>query len=1111
MAGTTPTTASLISSLGGNSDQYFTPDTFAQTYGDAASYAADKLGVDPSIVLGHWAEETGYGKSVVPGSNNLGNIKDPSGKGPTAVDNQTGSTDSYQSFGDPMQFAKNYVGLIQNKYPKAVNAGDDANAYFGALKSGGYAQDKNYVQKTTAVTNAIRNSQNLLSKAGNAVASAFSSNANAAEAPQGGQPSTQDLIGSMQDNSQKGATPSSADLIASLGSPAPQQDVPSPITGSPTIDNGLRAIGNVATNVWDHTTHAAKHPIDTATGAAAGLWNPMLGAFSGAGLIEASQDPNSGITVTPQSLAAAKQAAQQYNITPGAGTDQKAFDAGKTLSQIGAATAVGALAPEIPLAEGAGLLTRMGVSAANNAVQGGIQGGVTSALNGDSLSDIGKNTLYGTAGGAVLGPAGTLAGTAVKPIIKAATGVGKKLASVDDAVANAGLATGGKLSDAEQAMAGKVAEAVGPNAQAVAGDLSANAKSAVPGYQRTAAEATDNPTIQALQKGLDNSTDNSGLVARNNVNAAANTNFVSDGAPTDASIQAQKDAFQQSQDALAAQGNAQMGPVTQAQDQGVFNTPAMQRNLGRANTVAQNDGDQAIQHAFDQPNNDLVTQWHGVAGSPQQTANLELLRQTTTSPQYENVLNAAKPVAVDGGIQSLLNKPAMQRAMKAVETYKLNAGDNTPFIQDVAARGPKGELYAQSISPQDLNLAKMHLDDYIQRMGNPSDVASADKFQRNAFIGIRNDINNTLENHVPGFANVNKQYAQLSDQMAASQFLTSPQMVDAFGNLNVRELDSLVKRIQAGKANNNDFDPAKSVSNAKLAQLMQMRDDAVKMLNRNNATGLHGDSYNYMRQAAAKDPIAAQQLQDHLTANSSAYKQFYNDQPAGEQAIAQAQAHRDLINNIESKADGNVSWNDVKHLNTTSGDYEPFTAAKLNAVRDNLQRFNNRAEQVSNSATATNFAKRQGFEDFVQAERGKGLGNAIMSEGGQRVVRTLLGPLGTLAGAHSGGHLGAYVGDYVADKLSTGAAKTLGKWLGGETEEQLAAKTAANRQALEGLLLHPQRLSHAMAAVDKGDAAKKEIVQGLLNRVGVAQKAGGLLGAIAAGQAASNSNEDKRK
>jgi len=123
-----------------------TPDDFSARYGAAAEKAAKALGVDPKVVLGQWGLETGWGKSVIPGTNNLGNIKDFGGGGVAATDNMTGSRDKYRAYETPDQFVDDYVSLIQRKYPNAVNA-KTPEEFAKALKSGGYAEDPGYVSK----------------------------------------------------------------------------------------------------------------------------------------------------------------------------------------------------------------------------------------------------------------------------------------------------------------------------------------------------------------------------------------------------------------------------------------------------------------------------------------------------------------------------------------------------------------------------------------------------------------------------------------------------------------------------------------------------------------------------------------------------------------------------------------------------------------------------------------------------------------------------------------------------------------------------------------------------------------------------------------------------
>lgn len=746
------------------------------------------------------------------------------------------------------------------------------------------------------------------------------------------------------------------------------------------------------------------------------------------------------------------------------------------------------------------------------AIQGAAQGAL--ANPDDALMGAGIGAGAGAAGHLV----GKAIGAAAKPVIKVVTGNKAANAAVDQAAAKAGAATGGDFTPQEVALANKLTENVnaatpvtGQAARDVAAELRANARSSVPGYQRTAAETTNNPTIQAVQQGLDKSENNAALAARASANAEANSNFLRAAATTDAELAAQQQAFQKAQQAIAEVGNREMPAISAADDRGLFNTPAMQRAVGRADIAARNDGSKVIQNALEEPNSRMVNAWNSVAGSEGRTAQIESQRTLTTSPMYTKALDAAKPFAVDNELASIINTPAMRSALKQVETYKANSGNLDPVIRDLASVGRNGHTYAQSVSAEDLNLAKMVLDDHIQNMGNPSHIASADKFHRSAYIDIRNKLNKLLEDNVQGFKEANVEYARHSSQMAESRFLTNQNMVDATGRLNVRQLDAMVKNIEAGRANNNPHDPAKAVSAAKLAQLKQMRDDAVAMMNRNSTQGMKGDAFTYLREGAAKDPAAAQALQKHLEANSPAYKQFYKDQAAGEQAIQHQQNFNDLTKKFDTRADGNVTWNDVKNLGTTHEDFSPENVARLNAVFENLQRYGNRTEKVAGSDTASNLAKREGFENLIQGERKGGFGNALMSEKGERVMRSVIGGLGIGHAATALGPLAGIAADFSMDKLGTKAAHTLGRVLGGESEAAIATKTAANRDAIEKLLLNPARLADAIATAETAGIDKKVIEEGLISKVKGIKDKGGLLGAIVGTRLAVDQRDRKDK
>lgn len=142
--------------------QSASPEAFVQQYGPIAEKIGAEIGVDPKILLAQFGLETGWGKSVIPGTYNLGNIKDPSGKGVRAKDKVEGSNDAYLKFEDPDTFASYYSDFIKRMYPKAVGAGSDVNKFSAGLNKGvggSYATDPNYGL-------ALRSSYNTVSSLG---------------------------------------------------------------------------------------------------------------------------------------------------------------------------------------------------------------------------------------------------------------------------------------------------------------------------------------------------------------------------------------------------------------------------------------------------------------------------------------------------------------------------------------------------------------------------------------------------------------------------------------------------------------------------------------------------------------------------------------------------------------------------------------------------------------------------------------------------------------------------------------------------------------------------------------------------------------------------------
>lgn len=135
-------------------------ESFVEKYTPVAQQVGKEIGVDPNVLLSQWALETGWGKNIIPGTNNLGNIKDFSGYGKEATDSHTKSKDKYIKFEDPEVFGMYYADMIKRQFPDAVNTGTDIGAFTRGLttgKSGSYFEIKpdDYAQRMANLHNMI--------------------------------------------------------------------------------------------------------------------------------------------------------------------------------------------------------------------------------------------------------------------------------------------------------------------------------------------------------------------------------------------------------------------------------------------------------------------------------------------------------------------------------------------------------------------------------------------------------------------------------------------------------------------------------------------------------------------------------------------------------------------------------------------------------------------------------------------------------------------------------------------------------------------------------------------------------------------------------------------
>jgi hypothetical protein len=120
-----------------------------------AENVAQRIGVEPHIIIAHWSLETNNGRSFS-GKNNLGNM--------TALPNQTategGDTDAqgkpirqrFRNFNSLQEFGDAYASWVQRRASSAIRIGSDAQGYFAALQRGGYATAPHFVNAGTSVS-----------------------------------------------------------------------------------------------------------------------------------------------------------------------------------------------------------------------------------------------------------------------------------------------------------------------------------------------------------------------------------------------------------------------------------------------------------------------------------------------------------------------------------------------------------------------------------------------------------------------------------------------------------------------------------------------------------------------------------------------------------------------------------------------------------------------------------------------------------------------------------------------------------------------------------------------------------------------------------------------
>lgn len=446
----------LLSQLDGK-PRTSTPQDFAKVYGPVAERAGKALNIDPQLLLGQWGLETGWGKSIIPGTNNLGNIKDFSGAGTTATDNMTGSRDKYRTYESPEAFADDYASLIQRKYPGVMGA-KDALSFATALKNGGYAEDPKYVDKVVQATR-MATPQNPVLKAVGSVVESVIPSAQAAERQY------------IQD----------PELLAQLeGKPAPKRDK----TTAEKVINAVAAVTNPAGGLVDMLT-GGKASIGAARGAKDVI-------DTGAGLLSKLGGDEEAARIQAMN----QEGKQDFKQTYG---DSTAANLGRLAGNVAITYPVGGIigAPLKAAAPAGSVINRLGTALATSGASTGapVAAGFLPAA-GNMLLRMAGGAGTGAASAALIDPesakTGAIIGAAMPPVI---SGVGK-LANM------AGSLVRPFTSGGQQRIAGNVLREFAADPQAARNSL-LQAREIVPGSAPTAATASGDAGIAAVTRSME--------------------------------------------------------------------------------------------------------------------------------------------------------------------------------------------------------------------------------------------------------------------------------------------------------------------------------------------------------------------------------------------------------------------------------------------------------------------------------------------------------------------------------------------------------------------------------------------------------------------------------
>ena len=152
--------------------RFESPQEFVESLLPLAEEMAGELGVDPRVLLAQAALETGWGRHIINGSNNLFNIKADSRWAGERVSVSTleyrngvaaPEMAAFRAYGSYADSFRDYVDFLRSnpRYKQALENTANPATFVRELQAAGYATDPNYASKIERIFNG-----NILAQAG---------------------------------------------------------------------------------------------------------------------------------------------------------------------------------------------------------------------------------------------------------------------------------------------------------------------------------------------------------------------------------------------------------------------------------------------------------------------------------------------------------------------------------------------------------------------------------------------------------------------------------------------------------------------------------------------------------------------------------------------------------------------------------------------------------------------------------------------------------------------------------------------------------------------------------------------------------------------------------